>query len=58
MKGCKDTFSVGGEVLEQTGRYKYLGAAISQGGRCVVEIKTIVAIAKNACTSKLYSTYA
>ena len=40
--------SVGGEVLGQVERYKYLGSIVTQDGRCVEEIKTRVAIAKNA----------
>ena len=49
-ENVRTNITVGGEVLEQVGRYKYLGSVVRQGGRCVVEIKTRVAIAKNAST--------
>ena len=39
---------VGGVVLEQVQRYKYLGSVVTKDGRSVEEIKTRIAIAKNA----------
>ena len=41
---------VGEEVLEQVEKYKYLGSLVTQDGRCVEDIKTRIAIAKNAFT--------
>ena len=39
---------VNGQILEQVHRYKYLGSLITRDGRCVEEVKTRIAIAKNA----------
>ena len=41
---------VGEEALEQVEKYKYLGSLVTQDGRCVEDIKTRIAIAKNAFT--------
>src|SRR5437867_11304700 len=36
------------KTLEQVSRYKYLGSWITDGARCVNEIKTRIALAKEA----------
>ena len=39
--------TVNGEVLGQVKKYKYLGNVVTRDGRCVVEIRTRIAIVKN-----------
>ena len=40
--------TIGGEILEQVKRFRYLGALITSDGRCETEIKTRIGMAKNA----------
>ena len=47
-ENLRTSITIGGEVLEAVGRYKYLVSVVSQDGRCVVEVNIRVAIAKNA----------
>ena len=40
--------SVNGKQLEQVQQYKYLGSIITDDGRCEKEVKTRIAVAKEA----------
>jgi len=44
----KEEIFVGGKVLEQVNKYKYLGAWITEDGRSETEVKSRIAMAKAA----------
>ena len=40
--------SIEGQKVEQVKKFKYLGAVISEGGRCIDDVKQRIAIGKKA----------
>ena len=43
---------IGGQKVEQVKKFKYLGALISEDGRCLDEVKTRIALGKDAFKTK------
>ena len=51
-KGKQAQIVVGGQVIEQVDKFKYLGVWITEDGKCELEIKTRIALAKDAFTKR------
>jgi len=48
VKRLQCNITVNGETLEQVTKYKYLGSWLTEDGRCDLEIKTRIGMAKDA----------
>jgi hypothetical protein len=50
--GGKVSINIGGQVAEQVTKFKYLGSYITEEARCEQEIKTRIAVAKEAFSNR------